>query len=123
MTGHQIFEKSVRLSGLALGEFSAYTALTTVVCEVINPVFAELYYLLGKTDFVPLTDSEQEVLLDEQLIHDCLLYGVCAQLMFMFGAKEDYLIFREIYEQKRHRYFRSTKMGVVKDVFARGCDV
>ena len=107
MTANEIFLKS---------------SLTTVVCEVVNPIVAELHYLSGKKDFEPIFDPEQEVVLDEKLIHDCLLYGVCAQLMYMFGAKEDYLIFRELYEQKRHRYFRASKIGVVKDVFARGCD-
>ena len=122
MTANEIFQKSVRLSGLALAEFSAYTSLTTVVCEVVNPVAAELHYLSGKKNYEPIFNAEQEVILDEQLIHDCLLYGVCAQLMYMFGAKEDYLIFRELYEQKRHNFFRKSKTSQIKDVFARGCD-
>ncbi len=122
MTANEIFQKSLRLSGLSLTEYSAYSSLTSVCADTINPVYAELYFLSGKTDFAPLKSGEQEVVLDEQLIHDCLLYGVCAQLMYMFGAKEDYLVFRELYEQKRKQKFRSAHISTVKDVFARGCD-
>ena len=122
MTANEIFQKSLRLSGLSLTEYSAYSSLTSVCADTINPVYAELYFLSGKTDFAPLKSGEQEVVLDEQLIHDCLLYGVCAQLMYMFGAKEDYLVFRELYEQKRKQKFRSAHISAVKDVFARGCD-
>lgn len=122
MTANEIFQKSLRLSGLSLTEFSAYSSLTSVCADCVNPVYAELYYLSGKTDFTPLENDTESVVLDEKLIHDCLIYGVCAQLMYMFGAKEDYLVFRELYETKRNKAFRSSKISVIKDTFARGCD-
>lgn len=101
MKGIEIFEKALTLLGYINQEGSFLDSLNLKALNVINTVYADLYFLLHSDGFKPLKSLDDTPLLSNRILLDVMPYGVAMHLAQNMGDGLNQQIFATIYDAKR----------------------
>ena len=103
MTAQQMFDKSMTLLGYTgtHNEIAGKDELLTRGLAFINQVYSDLHYASNKTDFVPLTNINDDINLSTRTLNDVMPYGVAMFLAQAEGDGDNHQMFSALYSQKR----------------------
>lgn len=69
--------------------------------QIINSVYADLYYACGLKDFKPIVYMTDEITLPEKVLHDCIHYGVAMKIALQENEGGLSQMMASLYNQKR----------------------
>jgi len=106
MTGQQMFDKAMTLLGYtgSHNEISGKDELLTRGLAFINQIYSDLHYasaITDITDFVLLSNINDEIVLPTRVLYDVMPYGVAMFLALAEGDGDNQQIFSALYNQKR----------------------
>ena len=103
MTGQQMFDKAMLLLGYtgSHNEISGKDELLTRGLAFINQIYIDLHYASAITDFVPLNNINDEIVLPTRDLYNVMPYGVAMFLALAEGDGDNQQIFAALYNQKR----------------------
>ena len=121
MTVRDIFQKAMIMLGYtgSNGEISGEQEYLKRGIVAVNQVYADLFYALGNSSFVPAEKSMDKIDLPERVLYDVMPYGVA---MFIAQSENDgdsQQLFAETYTRKRASLRHENS---IKDVIPRSCD-
>lgn len=103
MTAAEMEKKAVLLLGYTdgSGNIAASTDMRRRMLTIINAVYADLFYALGKKDFKPLLSPDGEIDLPERILNEVMPYGTAAFLAQAESDGERQQYYVTLYNQKR----------------------
>ena len=96
MNGTQIFITALNMLGYTSSERFNKKALSA-----LNQVYADIWYCVNDTDFVPLEKLSDNIELDARILHDVMPYGVAAVLAQAENDGDNQQYMSRIYNRKR----------------------
>ena len=118
MTGKVMLDKALRR--LCYGALSGNTRITNRSIEVINEIYADLYYCLSDEGFSPITSLDDVIDLPERLIHGVMPYGICMLLAEGESDGDNQQFYATKYTAARQS-IKST--GYIVDKMPKGADL
>lgn len=68
--------------------------------SALNAIYAEIFYMLGGTDFQSVTSLSDTVNLPERILYDCIHYGVAMKIASTEGDADMQRTLADIYNIK-----------------------
>lgn len=120
MTGKQAITQAVSLLGRneQRGAFPDAFLLSNAM-TALNCIYADLFCLCTSADFEPLWTLDDEISLPDSVLYDCFLYGVAYMLAQADDDFETVNRFCEIYNKKRAK---CQKISKISDTVFKGCE-
>lgn len=115
MTGSEMMKKALVLLGYtdSTGEISGEQRFRSRAITVLNGVYADLFYAINGTGFVPISHVTDKIELPERVLNDVMPYGVAAFLAQSESDGDQQQTFIALYNAKRASL---TKMTTTRDV-------
>ena len=87
---------------------------------VINQIYADLWNMRDTNGvFVPLSDINQNIALDEDVCRNAMVYGVAMLMAQSIGDGDNQAMYASLYNKRRTYNARSSRRI---DALPRGCD-
>lgn len=122
MTGEEIYNKALAITGYASSALSDLTAVNEQALHFVNIAYADLFYLKKAEGFLPLAQLSDSPDLSEAMTQDCIGYFVAALIANMLGCDEDYSLYKSTYEEKKKRFKSYSTITEISDVLPKEWD-
>lgn len=101
MTAKQILSLSLTALGYVDSAGNPdHTAFIGQAMAAVNTIYAELYYCANKSGFKPVANYEEQIILPERLLYDCMHYGVAMLIAQSENDNDSQRMFAELYNNK-----------------------
>lgn len=112
MNAVEVFEHALQIIGYTDFGAVSTTDIKKRCLSICNTVLADML----NNDFVPLTDCSQEIPLSENLIVDCMVFGVAMWIAQQEFDSNNQALMASYYEQKKAKL---TKFDTIRDDFVK----
>ena len=112
MTGNEIYKKALKM--LNYTDAASKKRFLSVAVEVINRVYADLFYIENTDGFMPIKTLGDKIVLPERVLYDVMPYGVAAFLAQSENDGDNQLLYITLYNEKRTSLSRNDR---IKDTF------
>ncbi len=110
MTAHELFLRALDMLGYVEPNGHFDDTLQKKALSAVNAIYADLYYLLNDSGFVPAKKLTDTINLPERVLYDVACYGVAMHLSLLEADSLNEQIFATLYNSKRISVSNSDKI-------------
>ena len=103
MTGNEMIKRALTLLGYtdSMGNVSGEQRFKSRALEILNTIYADLFYINNSSGFTPLKSVSDNIILPERVLYDVMPYGVAANLAQSESDGDNQQYFMMLYNAKR----------------------